>query len=379
MWSDPAEWNDADFLAAAFETFLAATNFGDFTWKIQAIQVAEQLALLKYDHVDLARVAFRHHNLRRIHPLQPEQPSLPLYFKIGGVPATHKRSNAFIGQFTLLKVQALIDERASSADVYKATQTFQPLDPEKVSLQENLMLLQSRFLYAKSLRFDGKFDQAAEIFKETLNTAKQLKSPLTLKIVVQHAELESERGNHDVALQLLEQDQEYLRSIHSLELGPGKRLTLALANAYLMRALHNMMWTGHRDVSALEKAAGLFEWLKSVYANMDQVGLAGKQSIFQACCGLAMIYHVWQEPQYAFNSWEEAKAAAYRFQPEPGYAFMIATYSQSQLAFQLHRADAVQLSEQARQVWAGIGRRRCHHFTGLGTMWPDWIGFREEE
>ncbi|KAL6351808.1 hypothetical protein LRP88_11541 [Fusarium phalaenopsidis] len=379
MWSNPAEWNDADFLVAAFEAFLAATYFGDFTWKIKAIQVAERLALLINNYVDMSRVSLRHYALRRLDPLRSKQPVPALPPTICLIPAANKRSNAFMGQFTLMKTQALIDEGAGCSDVYGATQTFRVLDPNNISRQEDLVLLQSRFLYAKSLRYDGRFEQAAEFFNQVLDTAKQLNSRLMLKVVVQYAELESERGNHAVALQFLNQDKEYLSSAHRLELGSGRRLTLALAYAHLMKALDDMMRISRRDDVALNEAAGLFQWLQDTYTNMGQVGLTVKQNIFQACCGLAMIYHVRQETAQAFHWWEEAKAAAYRRWPEPGYAIMIVTYSQSQLAFQLRRADAVELSQQAKQVWNSIGRRRCYHFTGLGTLWPDWIGYHEEE
>ncbi|RSL61556.1 hypothetical protein CEP51_013616 [Fusarium floridanum] len=379
MWSDATQGSDTEFLAAAFKGFLAATNFGDFTWKIQAIQVAERLSLLTNNYVDISRVSLRHYALRRLDPLRRKQPVPSLPLTISHLQAANKRDNAFMGQFTLMKTQALMDEGASPSDVYEATRTFQVLDPNEISRQEDLVLLQCRFLYAKSLRYDGRFEQAAEFFNQVLDTAKQLKSRLMLKVVIQYAELESERGNHAVALQFLNQDKEYLSSARRTELGSGRRLTLALAYAHLMKALDDMIRIGHRDDVALNEAAGLFQWIQNAYTSMGQVSLTLTQSIFQACCGLAMIYHIRQETAQAYHWWEEAKVAANRRWPEPGYAIMIVAYSQSQLAFQLGRADAVELSQQAKQVWDSIGRRRYYHFTGLGTLWPDCIGYHEEQ
>ncbi|OBS15811.1 hypothetical protein FPOA_13419 [Fusarium poae] len=360
MWCDYELWRDYALLSAAFETFLSATQFGDLTWKIQAIRVTEELAILMKDSVNLARVAFRHCALRRLHfagKLTTDSSLLHQFPSPDYIRTYDRRSNAFMGQLVLIVTQTLIDRSATSQDVYTSTQKFQTL-PGTISLQESLVKLEAEFLYAKSLRYEGKFTAAVEAFQGLLRHAVDLKSRLTLKIIVQYGELESERGHHSFALQLLKQDEEFVKGIHSLKLGSGRRLSLSLAYAHLMEVLHRIAQNDYGYEVILDRAEDMFQWLGSTYEKMGQVGRTVQQSIFQTRCGLAIIHHIRQNLSLAFDVWEQAKSAAGLCWPEQGYAFMITTYSQSQLAFVLHRSDATQLREQAGQTWNEIKHRR---------------------
>ncbi|WQF89377.1 hypothetical protein CDEST_14391 [Colletotrichum destructivum] len=354
MWTN---WDDAK-LSTAFEAFLSATHFGDLSWKLQAIRVSEELALLSNDHVSRARVEIRHLALRRLFPhALTEQQTLrgasmenaPTHQQTYRGPrhnlprrfATNKRSNAFLGQLELFEVQTLIDDKASSEKVLRAIQRFQPFDKDNLSLQENLVLLELRFLYAKSLRYWGKIEEAHIQFQPLLDPAPRrnsiiqdtgkdgwhsiaLQQPatrrLTLKIAIQYAELQSERRRHSIALGMLEGDRQMVGSQQRLELGAGRRLTLALANARLIQVVDSMQRGGGYDNVALAKAAESFRWLESTYAGLGQVGLLMKQSAFQASCGLAMVHHLAEDLSCAFELWEKAKSAARQCWETPGFA-----------------------------------------------------------
>lgn len=340
---------------------------------MQALRAAEELALLTLDYVNMARITFRHWTLKRLHPAPCAANRGPPFLlpPIDRIAATHQRANAFLGQRALIEAQNLIDTSASPTDVRQAISSFRAYKPGEISFQEQLTLLEGHFLYAKSLRYSGQFDAASESLWEVLTQAGRLKSRLTLKIVLQFAEVECERGNHTTALRELEDDKKYIGSLQQLELGSGRRVTLALANVRLLHAVETLDKTQRLDHQAVLEAEKLFTWLRDTYAGLGQVGLLMKQSAFQACCGLAMIHHIRGEHTVAYDLWDKAKAAAESCWPEPGFAFMIATYSQSQLAFQLRRFDATLLLEQARRIWFSIQQRRCYYFVGLGTQWLD--------
>ncbi|KAG7038352.1 hypothetical protein JMJ77_0013671, partial [Colletotrichum scovillei] len=232
LWADPNLWSQPTDLQLLFEALLSATQFGDLEWKLQALRAAEELALLTPDHVNLARVTFRHWNLRRLHPMpiaaKSRLPfSLPPFQRLR---ASDQRANAFLGQRVLIEAQDLIDKSESPTEVHKAISNFRPYKIDDASFQESLVLLECHFLYAKSLRFNGHFDAAVQELREVLRTAEGLKSRLTLKIVLQFAEIECERGNHSRALEKLEDDQNHIGKSQRLELGSGRRLNLALAN-----------------------------------------------------------------------------------------------------------------------------------------------------
>ncbi|KAI3534048.1 hypothetical protein CABS02_13369 [Colletotrichum abscissum] len=204
-----------------FEAFLSATQFGELEWKLQALRAAEELALLTPDHVNLARVTFRHWNLRRLHPMpiaaNSRLPfSLPPFQRLR---ASDQRANAFLGQRVLIEAQDLIDKSESPTEVRKAISNFRPYKVDDASFQESLVLLECHFLYAKSLRFNGDFDAAVQELRKVLRTAEGLNSRLTLKIVLQFAEVECERGYHSRALDELEDDKNYVGEKQRLELG----------------------------------------------------------------------------------------------------------------------------------------------------------------
>ncbi|KAK7433809.1 hypothetical protein Landi51_13791 [Colletotrichum acutatum] len=371
LWTDEDSW-DQSTLYAAFEALLSATQFGDLKWKLQALRAAEELALLTTDCINLARISFRHWTLKRLHPVPFAANRGPAFSlpPIDRITATDQRANAFLGQRALIEAQDLIDKSASPTDVLHTIQSFRSLS-EKASFQEELVFLEGNFLYAKSLRYNGRFDAAFESLREVLNQADQLRSRLVFKISLHLAEVESERGNHSKALRELEDDKKIVGSLQQLELGTGRRLTLALANVRLLRAVKILDSTQCLDHETVLEADKLFTWLRDTYAGLGQVGLLTKQSAFHACCGLAMIHHIRREHTIAYDLWNEAKAAAKSCWPEPGFAFMVATYSQSQLAFHLGRSDADFLLQQARKIWSNIEKRRCYYFVGLGTQWLD--------
>lgn len=375
--------DDVEVVHDAFETFLAATEFGGLSWKVQAVQVAEMIALFSADHIQMTRVFCRHLALRRLYSsyIAADRAECIMgdirqcQHVISSILAPNPRSNAILGRLSLFWVQTLLDGQADDQEVQLAANSFTPLDTERVSRQEELVRLEGQFLHAKYLRFQGSFDEAHDHFRRILQQARMQQSRLIQKIIIHLGELESERGNHEIALDLLRQDQVNLSGyLPDLGQGSGRRLTLGMAHAMLLEQLDAFSTQKPMKPRTLGHIRQELGWLEEKYTAMPQTSLTIRSSLFQVRCGQAIVGFLCGGSEDALKLWEKARDAGRRCWPEPGYAFMITTYSMSQVAFKLHAPEATGMYEEARRTWNGIGRRRQHFFTGLGTFWPDILG-----
>ena len=357
-------------LELAFETFLSASYFGDCGWKREAARISEQLAHLLRSPVHLARVNLRKASLSRLYDCTGPQ--------LQGLTSSNPidaRTNAWLGQLTLSAAQALIDKSACTKDVATALKMFQPLDPLRPSHQESLVLLDGKFLVAKSLRFEGQFKEAEESFQQVLAFG----SRISWKVTSHLGEVQSERGFCEKAIRMLEDDIAELEKYQPLENGSGKRLRLALANCHLM----NLLWTWKRGCQPpTPESIGL---VLRHFQSLDHTSPPGKPASFMVKhnqfvvrSGLAIVHHIGNNFQEALVAWEEAEQVARTLCEQPGYAAMITLYSRSQIAYQLGVEEAADLNCRARELWEVVGRRQFY-FTGLGSIWPDVLGWFEEK
>lgn len=370
----PEIWHDHAFMEPAFETLLSASKFRDWPWKKRVIRHAQEVARLFSDPINTARVTYRSLQLERLYSFAGSPPDYPPVH----IEPTNKRSNAFLGQLGLMRAQTLVDNSDTSEKVRHTVQAFRPLDPASASFHENHVLLEGQFLYGKALQFEGRFDEAATQLSEAHDFAKALVARSVVKIGVQYSDVQCERGHYQEAIRFLETDVRQICEFQHLENGYGKRVVLALANAHLMKALDAIKKTGLPDFLAVKTAEDKFKWLDDIYKEIPTPGFTVLLRIFSISCGLAMVYHVRGELLAAKAWWEKAEDSARRCWPDRGYAFLITTYSQSQLAFRLQSLDAEKLYDQARDTWLNMGRRRQHYFIGLGTVWPDLLGDWED-
>ena len=363
----------------AFETLLSATQFGDWTWKQQAIHAAGVMSAHSKSQVNALRHDFRRLDLEALYGPNSQR---WLYPPVDIVPR-NKRENALLGELRIMVIKSLIHKSASSKQVLEATHAFCPVDSNLVSCQENHVILENMALYGKVLRFEGRFKEASKRLFEAHNFATKIRSRSVVKIGAQCGSVESELGHHKNAVQFLQMEVTILGDRQPLDQGSGRILTLALANAHLLEALWEMQ-SGAFHEQGFEAAEKHLNWLDNVYRAIRKPGLIMKQRIFSVKCGLAMIHHaraehharVEHELRVAMDWWEMAEEASYW--QDRGYTSMITAYSRSQLGFQLRRADANHLYQQATETWRKLGHRRQYHFTGLGTIWPDLLGSWEE-
>ncbi|KAK3384502.1 hypothetical protein B0T24DRAFT_88341 [Lasiosphaeria ovina] len=340
-------------LELAFETFLSASYFADYSWKREAARIAEQLAHLLRSPVHLARANFRKASLSRLYDYAGLQ--LRSLMTPTGIDA---RTNAWLGQLTLSAAQALIDKSAYTRDVAATLRDFCPLEPSRPSHQEGLILLDGEFLVTKSLRFEGRFEEAEESFKQVLARANELGSRISWKVSSHFGEVQSERGFCEKAIGMLEDDIAELEKYQPLEHGSGNRLRLALANCYLM----NLLWTWKQEcrplaTESIRLALEHFQLLDHAYLSGKPASFMAKHNQFVARSGLAMVHHIGNNFQEALAAWEEAEQVARTLCEEPGYAAMITLYSRSQIAYHLGVEEAEELNRRARELWELIGRR----------------------
>lgn len=81
------------------------------------------------------------------------------------------------------------------------------------------------------------------------------------------------------AVQFLQMEVTLFGDRQPLDLGSGRILTLAIANAHLLEALWNMQ-SGAFHEQGFEAAERLLNWLDKVYRAIRKPGLIMKQRIF---------------------------------------------------------------------------------------------------
>jgi len=74
---------------------------------------------------------------------------------------------------------------------------------------------------------------------------------------------------------------------------------------------------------------------------------------------------------------EEAEKVARTPCKISGHAAMIALYSRSLIANRVGLHEAAELNRRARGLWEVVGHRQFY-FTGLGSIWPDVLGWFKE-
>lgn len=356
---------------------LSASHFRSAAWKWICVYLAEASARYLNDASILASVALRKVSLSRLYQSAAKQASSPPTLE--GVAEMFgiydQRSNAWFGKLVMLEVQLMVDNQAPSEDIRDAVGRFRPLDNAKPSTLEQLTLIEGQFLVAKALRFEGKLEESNKSFEALFEEARKTGSRIVWKMMSHICDIKCELGNASEAIGILESDLNTLLGLHAADAGAAKRLRLALANAYLMKALWT--WESKKvDLTSLKMARLHFTWLETTYVPVQR-SKPGMHNHFVVLAGYAMVLHVEGDLVSAYRMWERALATARSCWADDGYSVVMVLYSKSQIAYQLGYPEAGELAELARTLYFRTGRQ--YYFTGHGSIWPDIVGSMEED
>lgn len=355
---------DDTYLMQLAEASLSASYFRDESWKVRAVTIATDAANtlggIPEKEVYLALTAVRRASLAHLYRPQGEWHADKLSF-----PIYDHRSNALSSQPMILKARENISLNAL-ASALEHLKPFTPAWGGATSTLGSLQNQQVALMRAKTLRCEGRFQQAYEILLTF--------TPGYNKVGLQLGYVLCELGKFDEAIREL--DSQLLAAA-----GHPKNTTLiqlALANAHLVKHMHVYSKGQRSDWRMLQKSRDIYQGLR---AYTFPATYFGKINQLSALIGLAIADHLDGQVDSALEAWQAVSTASQAFLPT-GYTDMIFAYSTSEL--QMRRGNTVQsdmLMNYAKALFARVGRQ--HHFVGLGSYWPDminaWVAAQDRE
>jgi len=344
---------------------LSASYFLDLGWKEKVLNTAERL--LRSRDRNPAMVELRRIALERLYRTpSPEQQVHQLRELSSQFRPIDERSNAHFGEMVLLLAHLLVDLTEHQLAV-SVLETFKPRDPHRASRLEQVIVNDVLSIRGQILRFTGDFVKARLCFFQLLR-----RTPTPPKLTTQLSAVSCELGDFDYAIGILTDEIKGLQDAGDrMDSLNAKRLRLALADAYLMKAIKLEPSQG-LDGELVERASGLFGSLAEHFKETDELWKVGKINRFRVLTALAIIEHLQGNPRRALERWDAAQAASRKCW-SPGHTDMVIMYSKCELMYRLgeHRG-AYSLESEAVRLYQRVGRR--YHFTGLGSIWQDHIG-----
>lgn len=346
-------------------TCLSASNFVGATWKKAIISIAELVSPRSGSPVLLARYQLRVHQLSRLYFTSLNPGCRQRFDQLWEVST---RDSPYYGLLALFKAQEAIDRMAKTSTIESILQAMGPLTvtshhgyPQRTL--QSLLRLEGLTLVARCLRFEGRFDEAADRIKSIMSAAHCI-AYSTKRLTAELCAVECERRNVDKSIRLIRS--EYLNLAPAqVENGDGRRLRLALANSHLMKGL--LTWYGEDKANTedLTTAAELFSSLGSGCP----VSLVGKYMKYVALSGRGMATLFLEDYGTAITTLNHALEAAQVCWPDPGHAEMIVLYALSEACHQTNAPNAIDFGLRSRRIFQKVGRQ--HHWVGQGTIWLD--------
>ncbi|RYP11808.1 hypothetical protein DL765_007588 [Monosporascus sp. GIB2] len=134
--------------------------------------------------------------------------------------------------------------------------------------------------------------------------------------------------------------------------------------AYLYRPSRQIEWQSLRTSRQIFQALAPSPQPEMLFDKIDRLSIL---------LGLAVGYHPDGQVDAAFDAWNKALSMSQSFLT-PGYTDLIISYSVGEL--ELRRGAVAQADASgayARSLFARTGLQ--HHFIGLGSLWPDLLGY----
>ncbi|KAL2014913.1 hypothetical protein VTK56DRAFT_7009 [Thermocarpiscus australiensis] len=290
---DPAVYSKLESfqVTQAANVCMSSSYFLGSDWKQDVLNAAE--ILLGLDDQTRARFKLRSMELSRISGKSTSDKQLPEIDELRLSFRPHdERSNAYLGEMVLFQARLLIDI-GEYQQALLVLDTFRPLDPVRVSKIEQSTLNDIAFVRGEVARYRGKFAEAEASFLRLLDY-----TPPPAKVATQLSAVCCELGRFDFSIRSLNNDLELLeKNGHAMESRNANRLQLALAEAYLMKAV-KLAASQKEDIAAhkvsitvLElagKARGLLECLWPSFDDVRRLGKVGKINRFKVLAAFAI-------------------------------------------------------------------------------------------
>lgn len=289
---------------------------------------------------------------------------------------------AQLGEEDLDEMRILVDEDAPLGVIKDYYEKLKPLG-ESRSAEENDVWFRAKACYCRALKNAGHFREALQGLKALWLFADA--SAAKRRIASLYADTLCECADPLEAMRTLSVE------INFNITGTGNRMQLALANAYLAKALFTYRTSQQIDGQSLFEAECLYSRYTSNTTRRQASGLTKtiRYRYHLVCAGIAMVSHTLsfserhgppslEALQKVILAWKQTSAAAKECWPTPGFAELIAAASLSEVASRAGlTADATRLKAKAK----GIGQNlvRQYHFTLQGTVWLDIIEARTQE
>ncbi|KAI1207657.1 uncharacterized protein F4807DRAFT_434056 [Annulohypoxylon truncatum] len=335
----------------AVEVCLASSHFNDLRWKENAITTATGLVRAceenNMDPSDIALLKARLH-VRTLRLSLSQSAALPSE-EIGSVtfpsPAD-ARINAFSADLVMLKARASIRYN-NLALAQKELSCFRSLFLSTFEhAQEESVKITRAIVY----RFQGQFPDAYEILSSVRMTGSE--------VLVHLGATACEMGEPDKAVTRLEG---WLMLSKLPTSKAGVRIRVALANAYLMKGLREVLsgqaWSNRQEVQTMYRELEPNNHLIWV----DRIAVS---------IGMAITEHWSGQYEPAIRNWQGVRDLTRKLELPLGYTDVIVDFSICELNFRFGRAGLSDVIK-ARESLASIGRQ--YYFTALGSIWPDLL------
>ncbi|CAJ2514321.1 Uu.00g024400.m01.CDS01 [Anthostomella pinea] len=354
------------------EACMAISYFGSASWKRLTISLAESACDGVCDPALHAMVMLRKTRLARIYR-GGNVISGPLWTldqirtSLSSRDPVEPRSNAHLGELVLFRAQLVVDRGGKTQDVQNILKEFHALG--RPSTLEHSILHECQFILARSLRFQGRFDEAASCLQELFQRTAKRSVPKSAAL--HFSDVECEREHSMQAIRFLESESVVAGTISGSK--HWRQLQFSRANANLMCGLWNWVRKRERNSRWFEDAKNLFP---DAQKGIEESAFH-RHMVFGVHAGLGMIYLVQNDMEAAFSSWTEALDIAKECWPEPGHSEMITLYALSQVYYRIGRDGAHELAASARAIFRNKGRQ--YYFVGQGTLWLDVLSDLAED
>ncbi|KAI1382605.1 uncharacterized protein F4822DRAFT_423431 [Hypoxylon trugodes] len=335
----------------AVEVCLASSHFSDLNWKEKAITTATGLVRFCEENnmnpSDIALLKVRLH-VRTLRLSLSKNAALPSHEirLVAFPPPNDARINAFSADLALLKARASI-RRNDLQLAEKELSCFRRLFSSTFEhAQEELVNITRAIVY----RFQGRFLEAYGILSAVRMTSSN--------VLVHLGAAMCEMGEPDKAVVRLEG---WLMLSKRPASRAEVRVRVALANAYLLKGLREVMsgqtWSSRQEVQAMYQELESNNRLLWV----DRIAVS---------IGIAITEHLSGQLEPAMRNWQGVRDLSRDLGLPFGYTDVVVDFSICELKFRYGRTELSDVIR-ARDLLASTGRQ--YHFTALGSIWPDLL------